>query len=139
METRCSIIYKYKHEKKNRVDEGAGGSERSPRFVALSSTRGGPFRLLLPPPCPPASTAPGEGLHGGMLEGSCGRRRHRGMINRLNVGTCAPASEYGTFIRRRSGKKNRLYIYTITDKTMICAISILRLLFAECPSRKVLY
>ena len=38
--------------------------------------------LLLPPPCPPASTAPGEGPHGGLLEGSCGCRRGRGMPNR---------------------------------------------------------
>ena len=69
---------------------------KSPRRLALSvalpsssppflSTRGGPLRLLLPPPCPPASTAPGEGLHGGPLEGSCDRRRRRHMPNRQNV------------------------------------------------------
>ena len=61
--------------------------ERSPRFAALFSIRGGPFHLLLPPPCPPASTALGEGLHGGLFEGSCGRRRRRGVRSRLNVGT----------------------------------------------------
>ena len=44
------------------------------------------FRLLLPPPCPPSSAAAGEGLHGGLPEGSCGRRRRRGMPNRQNVG-----------------------------------------------------
>ena len=42
--------------------------------------------MLLPPTRPPASTAPGEGLHGDLIEGSCGRRRHRGMPNRQNVG-----------------------------------------------------
>ena len=50
------------------------------------STRGGPVRLFLPPPYLPASTSPGEGLHGGLLEGSCGRRRRRGMPNLKNVG-----------------------------------------------------
>ena len=52
-------------------------SERSPRFAALFSSRGGPFRLLLPSPCPPASTSTGEDLPGGLLEGSCGRRKRR--------------------------------------------------------------
>ena len=61
-------------------------SEYSPRFAALFSTQGQPFRLLLPPPCPPASTAPGEGLPGGLLEDSCGRRKPRSMPNRLKVG-----------------------------------------------------
>ena len=52
----------------NRLVAGLG-------FRALSalrrplSTRGGPFRLLLPLPCPLASTSPGEGLPGGLLEG----------------------------------------------------------------------
>ena len=32
-----------------------------------------PFLIL--PSCQLASTARGEGLHGGLLEGSCGRRR----------------------------------------------------------------
>ena len=63
-----------------------GKNERSPGFAALFSTRGGPFPLLLPPPSLFASTAPEEGLHGGLLEGSCGRRRRRGMPNRQNVG-----------------------------------------------------
>ena len=66
-------------------------SECFPRFEVLFSTRGGPFRLLLPLPCPPASTSPGEGLPGGLLEGSCGRRKRRSMSNRLNVGTFMPS------------------------------------------------
>lgn len=61
-------------------------SEFSPRFEAFLPTRGGTFRLLLAPPCPPASTAPGEGLPGGLLEGSCGRRRRRSIPNRQNIG-----------------------------------------------------
>ena len=68
-------------------------SECSPLFASLFSTRGGPFHLLFPPPCPPASTAPEEGLNGGLLLGSCARHRRGGTRNRLNVGTCAPASE----------------------------------------------
>ena len=86
-------------------------SERSPRFAALFSTRSGPFRLLLPPPSPSASTAPGEGLHGGLLEGSCGWRRCRVTRNRLNVGTYAPASEYENRSFESNVWKNiRLYI-----------------------------
>ena len=64
-------------------------SEFFPRFEAFLLTRGGPFRLPLAPPYPPISMAPGEGLHGGLLEGSCGRRRRRGMTNRQNVGESA--------------------------------------------------
>ena len=71
-----------------------GGNERSPRFAALSSTRGAYFRLLLPAQGPPASTARGEGLHGGLLEGSCGRLRRRGMLNRLKVGTYALCARF---------------------------------------------
>ena len=59
--------------------------ECSPRFEALLSAKVGPFWLPLSPPCPPSSTAPGDGLHGGLLEGSCGRRRYRGMLNCHNV------------------------------------------------------
>ena len=73
-------------------------SKCSARFGVLFSTRRGPFRLLRLPPCPPASTAPGEGLHGGLLEDSCGRRLRRVMPIRLNVGTYAPASGYETLI-----------------------------------------
>ena len=69
-------------------------SEYSPRIAALFSTRSGPFRLRVAPPCPPALTAPREGLHGGLLGGACSRRRRRVMRNRLNVGAYAPASEY---------------------------------------------
>ena len=42
--------------------------------------------MPLPLPYPPASTSRGEGLLGGLLEGSCGRRKRRTMPNRLNVG-----------------------------------------------------
>ena len=53
----------------------------------LLSTLGRPFRLLVPLlPCSLASTSPGEVLHGGFKEGSCGRRKRRSMLNRLNVG-----------------------------------------------------
>ena len=74
------------------------------------STRGGPFRLLLPLQCPPATTSPGEGLPGTLLEGSCGRGKRRSMRNRLNVGMFMPASEHETLIPRRRGKNLRLYI-----------------------------
>ena len=103
-----------------------GKNERAPRSGALFSTRGEPFRLLLAPPRPPASTATRVGLHGGLLDGSCGRHRRRGMRNRLNVGTHAPGSEYETLIQgRRCGKQLRLYIHTISDKSMICSVSII--------------
>ena len=107
-----------------------GKNERSPRFAAILSTRGGLFRLLLPPPCPPASTAREEGLHGGLLEGSCGRRRRRGIRNRLKVGTYALCACF--WIRnahpRAVWKKLRLYICTITDKILICAVPIIHCL-----------
>ena len=97
-------------------------------------TRGEPFRLLLPPPRPPASTAPGEGLHGGLLDGSCGRRRRRGMRNRLNVGSYAPGFEYETLIRlSKAVWKKTTIVHTLTDKSMICAVSIINWLFAERP------
>ena len=82
------------------VSSQAWDSECSPRFEALLSTRGGPFSLFLPLPCPPASTSPGEGLPGGLLEGSCGRRKRISMRNRPNVGTFVPASENEMLIRR---------------------------------------
>ena len=47
--------------------------------------RDGVLLLILPPPCPTALGAPGEGLNGGLLEGSRGRHRLRGMPNRQNV------------------------------------------------------
>ena len=85
-------------------------SERSPRFKALLSKRGGPFRLLFPLTCPPASTSPGEGLPDGLLEGSYGRPKRRSMRNRPNVDKFMPASEYETLIGRWCGKKLRLYM-----------------------------
>ena len=62
-------------------------SERSPRFETLFSARE-PFHLLLQLSCPPASTSSGEALPGGLLEGSCGRRKRRRMPNHRNVGMC---------------------------------------------------
>ena len=59
-------------------------SECPPRFEAVLSTRGRPFRWLLPPPRLPASTVPGEGEHGGLLEGLL-----VSMLNRQDV--CEPA------------------------------------------------
>lgn len=56
-------------------------SESVPRSETFLSTRSGHLRLLLPPPCPPASTSPGEGLPGGLLEGACGRRKRRSTPN----------------------------------------------------------
>ena len=41
-------------------------SECSPHFEELFSARGGPFRLVLPLPCPSASISPGEGLPGSL-------------------------------------------------------------------------
>ena len=63
-------------------------SERSPRFAALYSTRGGPC-FLLSLPFPPASISPGDGLLDDLLECSCGRRKRRHMSNRLDVGMYA--------------------------------------------------
>ena len=84
-------------------------SECSPRFEALFSTPGELFRLLLPLPCRARLTR--EGLPGGLLEDSCGRRKRKSMRNRLNVGTFMSASEYeALIIRRRCGTKLRLYI-----------------------------
>ena len=80
-------------------------SECSPCFVTLFETRGGAFRVLLLPPCQPALTATQKGRQGGLLEGSCGRRRCRVMRNRLNVSKYAPASEHETLIRRRCRKQ----------------------------------
>ena len=100
-------------------------SECSPRFEAFLSTRGGPFRLLLPLPCPPASISPGEGLPGGLLEGLCGRRERRSMRNRPNAGTFMPASEYETLIRRRCGDKLRWRIqHPITVLYVLCLLFI---------------
>ena len=79
-------------------------------LFSFYKSRGGPFRLLLPLPCPPASTLPGEGLPGGLLKDSCGLRKRRSMQYRLKAGTFMLASEYETLIRTRCGKKLRLYI-----------------------------
>ena len=34
----------------------------------------------------------GEGLPGGLLEGSCGRRKRKRMPNQLNAGMCVPTA-----------------------------------------------
>ena len=44
------------------------GANLSAQFEAFKSTRSGPVRFVLAPPCPPASTAPWEGPSGGRLE-----------------------------------------------------------------------
>ena len=106
------------------VSSSAWKSERFPRFTAPFSTRGDPFRLLFPLPCPPASTSPGEGLPGGLLEGSCGRRKHKNMRNRPKVGTFMSASEYQTLIIRRRRKKLRLYVRYPPIHGMICSVFI---------------
>ena len=49
-----------------RVVEALGFRDGKPFLDA----RWTPFRLLLPPPCPPATTSPGEGLPGGLLKGA---------------------------------------------------------------------
>ena len=58
----------------NRVVEGG---ERSPRGPFLPSRQTFSFPFLQS--CLLASTARGEGLHGGLLEGLCGRRRRKGI------------------------------------------------------------
>ena len=58
-------------------------NEQTPRFGALFSTQGGPFRLLLPLPCPPSPISPEEGLPGGLIAGSSGRNMRRSLPNRL--------------------------------------------------------
>lgn len=54
-------------------------AKSSARFEALFSTRREPFRLLLPPSCSPAPTSLGQGLNGGLLEGSRDRSKIRSM------------------------------------------------------------
>ena len=112
-------------------------SKCSPRFATLFSTRGGPFRLLLPPPCSPASTAPGDGLHGGLLEALCGRRKRRSIRNRFGVGTYAPASKCETLIGRRCDKFFFPIVHKITDKSMICDVSVFFTDYSQSVPRKV--
>ena len=44
------------------------------------------FSFILPPPYPPTPALPGEGLPGGLREGSCGGRRCISIPNRETVG-----------------------------------------------------
>ena len=74
-------------------DVQEGENVRSPPFAALLSTRRLIFLLLLPLPCPSASTSPGKGLPGGLLEGSCDRRKHTKLTHGLQVGTFMPAQQ----------------------------------------------
>ena len=123
--------YKYMYEMQSQRRKGKTSVLRASRPFSWLEAK--PFRLLLPPPRRPASTAPGEGLHGGLLESSCDRRRRRGMQNRLNVGMYTPASEYETLIRRLCAKQTSI-VHTITDKSMICAVvSMIHWFFAERP------
>jgi len=93
-------------------------SECSPRFEALLATRDGPFRLVLPLPCPPASTSPGEGLPRGL----CGRHERRNMQNRINVGTFMPGSEHDA--HPKAVWKKTSVVHTIADDSMMCAVCI---------------
>ena len=62
-------------------------SECSPRFEALLSTRRRPVHLLLPLPCPPASTSSGEGRTGGSS-------RARTFIPDSEIGNAHPKAVY---------------------------------------------
>ena len=101
--------------------------ECSPRFEAFLWTRGGPFCLVRPPPCPPASTAPGESLHGGLHESSCGRRRRRGISNRQNVGE--PAYYFLSNMKRSYPKAVRQITAARSSKVVSPPISVLRKFF----------
>ena len=108
----------------NRVVEGVEirvlSALRSP---FLDSRRA--FSFASSPPFPPASTAPGEVLHAGLLEGSCGLRRRRDMRNRLNAGTYAPASEYETLTYLKAVLKNNTIAHTTTDKSVVLRVDII--------------
>ena len=115
-----------KNECKNEINRAAKGgeNERSTRFAATSSTRGGRFCFLIPPPPVPALTIPGDGLHGGLLEGLRGRRDRRGIRNRLNIGTGGPASECKTLIRRRCETQNSI-VRVISDMRTTYDLSVI--------------
>ena len=87
----------------------------------IFSTRGRPFRLLLPPLCPPALTAPVESPRTGLLEGSCGRRLRRVMRNRVYVGTYVRMRHQLLNMKRSSegGVGKTSIVHTITDTIMI--------------------
>ena len=72
-----------------RSRSGNASALRASRLAALFSTGGVFVCLFRYVPCPPASTSPGEGLPGGLLEGSCGRPKRRRMPNQRNIGMCA--------------------------------------------------
>ena len=73
--------------------------ECSPSVEDSLSTRDGLFGLILRPPCPPASTAPGDGMHCGLLKGSCGRRHRRAVSKRQNL--CEPPKVPNTYFSYR--------------------------------------
>lgn len=58
-------------------DRASSTSDIAEGLEASKPTRYGYVRFLLKPPRRLASTAPGKGLSGGRLEGSCGWRRRR--------------------------------------------------------------
>lgn len=74
---------------------------------AIISTLCGHFRLLLPPPCPSATTAPEEGLPGGLLQGSCGRRRRRGLPIRQSIGKPTYLFQNMTHVFPKAMKRTR--------------------------------
>ena len=84
--------------------------------------------MLLPPSCPPASTAPREGLHGGACSRALVRRGlRRVMRNLLHVGTYNTSLLLNMKHSSESGvEKNFDCAETITDKrSMICDVSII--------------
>ena len=75
------------------------GNPSAPRAWRTSNRREVDLFVGLFPP-------PWDGLHGGLLEGSCGRRRRGGMPNLQNVGESAyPAQNMKILIRRRCDKQ----------------------------------
>ena len=73
--------------------------------------------------------ARGEGLHGGLLEDTCGRRRRRDSRNRLSRHVRAMRPLVNRKRSSEGGLGKTLIVHTITDK-IIRAISIIHSLFA---------
>ena len=96
-------------------------SERCPRFVSLCSTQGDHFRLLLPPPCSPTSTEPGEGLHGGL------RRLVRLMPSQRYTKPAKRRHVYARFwmcyFHPKAVWTKTSIVHTMTDNSKLCAVS----------------
>lgn len=86
--------------------------ERSPRFASLFSTRGGPFRFLLPPSCPPARTAHEGGLHAGLSPWYLEPAKRRNVHSRLNMSNARPKAVVGE-TSVEYGKRVRAVLYLI--------------------------